>query len=690
MRRTESSRRTLGHSRTRRVIFIAAAAALAVGSPSWANGALGEWRHYGADLYSSKYSPLDQIDGSNFANLEVAWEWESVDKWISMTTASGEWAAPSDDIFDELNRIDPNRWRGGRPPRLSSLKVTPLMIGGVLYVVTPIYQAAAIDATTGETLWVYNPKSYETGTPTMSLMWNHRGPAYWTDGTEERILWGTGDAYLIAVDAKTGRPCPDFGDGGRVDLTVGVPRANRADRDYLNSLTYSSSSPPLVVNDTVVMGSLVADRRITKEAIPGDVRAFDARTGALKWTFHTIPREGEFGIETWENDSWKYTGNANVWSLMSADPELGLVYLPTGTATNDYYGGHRHGDNLFAECVIAVDIETGERKWHFQTVHHGVWDYDNPCAPNLLDIVVDGKPVKALAQVTKQGFCYVFNRETGEPIWPIEERPVPQNAMPGDKLSPTQPFPTKPPPFEYQGVEIDSLVDFTPEIREMAIKAVEGFTIGPLYTSPSFATPDNKGTIYRPSLGGAANWSGAGVDPETGYLYVPSRNNMSIISYYTPEPEDGGTLDHTHGGRGNYPRMPEGLPLFKPPYTRLTAYDMNKGEIAWMTPTGDDDDLHNHPRLKDLDLPPLGGHGTGGPLVTKTMVVQGLAPGGRISDLPGKLAAYDKATGELMGTVDIPKNPIGTPMTYAVNGKQYIGVTVAGSPPRLVALTLPD
>ncbi|HSE97017.1 MAG TPA: PQQ-binding-like beta-propeller repeat protein, partial [Blastocatellia bacterium] len=311
----------------------------------------GEWPAYGGDNTSAKYSPLDQINKENFSRLKVVWRWKTIDAHLSKTVAGGEWWSKSKTIFDDLQKEDPNRWRDGLAPRTGSLKVTPLMAGGVLYVATPLYQAAAIDAATGETLWIYNPKSYEAGTPTMSLQWNQRGPAYWTDGKEARIYWGTGDGYLIAVDAKTGRPCADFGESGRVDLMKGIPRVKRGERDYLNALKYSLSSPPIVCRDTVITGSLIADRIVTKEAPPGDVRAWDARTGKLKWSFHTVPREGEFGVKTWENDSWKYSGNTNVWTMMSADDELGYVYLPIGTSTNDFYGGHRLGDNLFADSL---------------------------------------------------------------------------------------------------------------------------------------------------------------------------------------------------------------------------------------------------------------------------------------------------------------------------------------------------
>jgi len=650
----------------------------------------GEWRSYGGDVGSTKYSPLDQINSTNFNDLEIAWRWKSVDRFISRTEEAGEWRADSSAIFEALQEESDRRWRGGLEPRLAGLKATPLMVGGVLYITTALYQAAAIDAKTGETLWVFNPKSYESGTPAMSIFWSHRGPAYWTDGKEERIFWGTGDAYLIALDARTGRPCSDFGENGRIDLMDGIPRAERAERDYLNALLYSCASPPLVLRDVVVTGSSIADRRVTKESPPGWVRGWDARTGVLKWVFHTIPQEGEYGVETWENDAWKYSGNANVWTQMSGDEELGYVYLPTGTPTNDFYGGHRLGDNLFAESIVCVDVETGERVWHFQTVHHGIWDYDNPAAPNLLDITVDGKEIKVVAQITKQGFTFVFDRVNGEPVWPIEERPVPQYTdLEGERPSPTQPFPTKPPTFEYQGVSIDDLIDFTPELRAAAIKIVEDYTIGPLFTPPTLTVPGgNQGTITRPGDGGGANWTGAAVDPDTGMLYVPSQNAYTIHHFYTG-PELGGDLKYTHGGRGPRAQGPEGLPLFKPPYSRITAIDMNSGEIEWMVPYGNGDHIRNHVLLKGLDLPPLGGDGRGGPLLTKTLLIVAQSPGGRGAGGAGRLVALDKATGKELGAVDIPAHPLGTPMTYMVDGRQYIALTVRGNPPELVALRLP-
>lgn len=650
-------------------------------APSLAQTSAGEWPTYGGDLHSTKYAPHDEIHGGNFNDLEIAWRWKTVDTSLSLTTPSGEWHGSAADVFAALQEENPNRWRSKREPRITSMNATPLMVGDLLYIVTPIYQAAAINAKTGETVWVFNPKSYESGTPTMSVYWRHRGAAYWTDGTEARILWGTGDGYLYSVDAKTGQLSKDFGIDGRVDLTKGIPRASRDERDYLGAMLYSCASPPLVVGDVVVTGSSIADRRIVMEAPPGSVRGWDVRTGELKWTFKTIPEGDEFGADTWENESWRYSGNANVWTQMSADPELGLVYLPTGTGTNDFYGGHRLGDNLFAESLVCVRAETGERVWHFQMVHHGLWDYDNPAAPNLLDIVVDGKPIKAVAQVTKQGFVYTFNRVTGEPVWPIPETPVDTfTDVPGERPSPTQPIPSNPKPFEYQGISHDSVIDFTPEIRKAALVELEKYKYGPLFTPPGL-----KGTLNRPGTGGAANWTGAAVDPETGILYVPSRNGHGSVHFYTPGPARGGNLRYTHGARGGRGAGPFGLPLFKPPYSRMTAIDMNTGEHLWSVPTGNGDHIRNHEKLKHLDLPPLGGDARSGPLLTKTLLIYGENP----RDGSRALVALDKETGAMLGRVSIPGRPLGTAMTYISGGKQYIAVTVSGSPPELIALSLP-
>ena len=649
----------------------------------------GEWRSYGGDAGSTKYSPLDQITRENFESLEIAWRWRSVDARLTRSEGGGAWTGPAREVFEALAREDPQRWETALyspRPGTSLLIATPLMVGGVLYLSTPLYQAAAVDARTGETIWAFDPRAYESGTPAV-IPWRHRGVAYWEDGADARIVWATGDGYLIAVDARTGRPAADFGDGGRVDLMDGVPRASRESRTVQNLLALSSQSPPLVVRDTVLVGSSMTDMVVTKEMPPGWVRAYDVRTGRHEWDFHTIPQSAdEYGADTWLNQSWRYSGAANVWSLMSGDDELGYAYLPTGTPTGDYYGGHRPGDNLFAESLVCVDVETGQRVWHFQGVHHGLWDYDFASAPNLLDVVVEGRPIRAVAQPSKQGFVYTFDRVTGEPVWPIEERPVPTDTdLDGEVPSPTQPFPTRPPAFEYQGTSIDDLVDFTPAIRRMAVEAVEGYRLGPLFTPNS-----TQGTLIRPSVGGGANWSGAAVDPETGLLYVPSVNTHSVIPFADVDPDGPATMRYVwrwgQGDRG--PVMPQGLPLWKPPYSRMTAIDMNRGEHVWMTPLGDGDRYRNLPLLRDLDLPPLGGDGRGGPLLTRTLLINALTAGG--SDGGPRLVAYDKATGAIVGSVDLLGGALGTPMTYMLDGRQYIALTVGGRVPELIAFSLPS
>ena len=691
MRQTMRRRTMRG---TGAVMAAVAAAALAAGPAEAQYGApaSGEWRSYAGDAGSTKYSPLDQITAGNFADLEVLWHWRSVDSHLVHSTPAGDSLIAADRLFDILQAQEPERWTAWdgqmqtvSRPSISALVATPLMVDGVLYLSTPLYRAAAIDARSGETLWVHDPRAYESGTPAIAG-WRHRGVAYWERDGEARIVWGTGDGYLVAVDAETGLPDPGFGDNGRVDLTAGVPRSERGRRDILNLLTLSSQSPPIVVRDTIIIGSTINDRTITREATPGWARAYDVRTGQHKWDFHTVPQSAdEFGSDTWLNESWRYSGNTNIWSMMSGDEELGWVFLPIGTPTNDYYGGHRLGDNLFAESLVAVDVETGQRQWHFQMIHHGLWDYDLPAAPNLLDITVDGREIKAVAQVSKQGFVYVFDRVTGEPVWPIEELPVATDTdLEGEVMSPTQPFPTKPAPFEYQGTSIDDLVDFTPEIRQMAVEAVEGFRLGPLYTPQTL-----RGTIMRPPVAGGASWSGAAVDPETGYLYVPSTNGHSTIQLTEPEPHEQSTLRYIRRSTTAGPVMPRGLPLWKPPYTRMTAIDMNTGEHAWMIPTGSGDRIRNHPLLRDLDLPPVGGDASrSGPLLTKTLLVHALTTGG--GNNGPRLVAYDKLSGAELASLDLPAGALGAPMTYLLDGRQHIAVTVGGDVPGLIVFRLPD
>jgi quinoprotein glucose dehydrogenase len=415
------------------------------------------------------------------------------------------------------------------------------------------------------------------------------------------------------------------------------------------------------------------------------------RTGRLKWTFHTIPAPGEAGNETWAKDSWSYTGKVSGWTIYSADEALGYVYLPLNTAAPDYYGGHRPGNNLFAESLVCLDVETGKRIWHYQLVHHGLWDYDPPAAPNLLDLTVNGRAIKAVAQVTKQGFVFTFDRVTGAPIWPIEERPVPRSDVPGEEAAPTQPFPTRPAPFEYQGVRPEDLIDFTPALHAAALEAIKNFRIGPLYTPPSLMVKGgNQGTLGRPSASGGANWSGAAVDPETGILYVPSRNTMSVFRLEEPTAATPASdLRYLEGRGGAMPRMPGGLPLFKPPYSRMSAINMSTGEHLWMVPLGAGNTIRHNPLLAGVDLPALGGDSAiSGPLLTKTLLITALTAGGK-SDGP-RLVALDKASGRELASVDLPGAAIGTPMTYMLDGKQYIALTVSGDPvPELIALALP-
>jgi quinoprotein glucose dehydrogenase len=631
----------------------------------------GEWRTYAGDLGGTKYSPLDQIDGTNFSTLELAWRWASADGALDL---------------DALRELHPEIG-------IRNFKTTPLMVDGVVYVSTPLALSAALDAGTGEVRWQYDPEAYRAAPyPHASVLsYNRRGLAYWAedDGRDARIFYGTNDGYLLAVDARTGQPVRSFGDNGRVDLAEGIPRAPRGTTDQLGHSWLGVASAPIVAHDVVVTPTVISDIAITKEAPPGWIKGIDARTGDTKWTFRTVPQADDFGAESWQNESWRYSGNTNAWATFAVDDALGYIYVPTGTATSDYYGGHRLGDNLFAETLIALDIETGQRMWHFQAVHHGVWDYDFPTHPNLLDVTVEGREIQAIAQISKQGFTYVFDRATGDPVWPIEERSVETDTdLDGDVLSPTQPFPTKPLPFEDQGASIDQLVDFTPEIRALAVEAVRNHRLGGLFTPPMLSEENGlQGTIQRPAIAGGANWNGSAVDPETGLLYIPSANAFSVMHYYTPDPADGGNLNLTQGGFDTAPLMPQGLPLFKPPYSRMTAIDLNTGDHAWMQPNGDGDRYRRHPMLRGLDLPPLGGEGRGGPVLTKTLLISALTAGG--TDGGPRLIARDKMTGVIVGSVDLPAGAIGTPMTYMHEGAQYVALTVGGVVPELIALALP-
>ena len=627
-----------------------------------------EWLHHGNDQASSKYSPIEQIHAGNFSDLEVAWTWDSADRRLGGAYDTGQYRA------------------------------TPLMIDGRIYAATSHGQVAALDAATGEQLWIYDPRSYARGKPNM-LPLQTRGIEYWSDGTAERILIATLGKQLVSIDVSTGLPDPNFGDKGIVDLSADLGQGNF-------DLTYiTHGAPPIVVRDTVIVGSKIFDYGMKSNSPPGHVRAYDVRTGTLKWRFNTIPQEGEAYTETWENGSWKRAGNANVWTMMAADEELGYVYLPTSTPTNDYWGGERHGDNLFAESLVCVDAETGERVWHFQSVHHGIWDYDIASAPNLLDIVVNGREIKAVAQVSKTGFTYVFDRKTGEPVWPIVERAVPEiNApVPGEKLSPTQPHPVKPPPFERQGISADDLIDFTPELRSEAVAIAEKFVLGPIFTPLIVKGDGGKlGTIVMPGAGGGANFPGASVDPETGILYVESQTAPTGMALVEPTPgfksaswapEETGQSDWRYVIEYQSIAGPRGLPLFKPPYRRITAIDLNRGEHVWQIPMGPGP--KDHPEIKHLDLGNMGSSGRwqGGLLVTKTLLI-GYLP--RYAEESRRqqgtyLRAFDKLTGELLAEVEIEQSLHGAPMTYLHEGRQYVAAAAGGFDEKqtLVAFALP-
>ena len=562
----------------------------------------------------------------------------------------------------------------------NNFRATPIMVGGLLYASNGLGVAEAFSPATGKTVWV---QKLETEAITGN---SHRGVAYWGEGADARIITFTG-RYLYALNPKTGEVIQSFGTGGRVDLNVGLPPLQNA---------YSWASAPLVVKDVIVMGSAMADQDSAPrmEGPAGDVRAYDVRTGKLRWTFKIIPKPGEEGNETWEKDSWSYTGAGNVWALMSADDELGYVYLPTTSVTNDMYGGHRLGNNLFSDCIVALDATTGKRIWYFQTIHHDLFDYDNPAAPVLGDITVNGRRIKALIQVTKQSFAYVLDRTTGKPVWPMEERPVPQSTVPGEKTSATQLFPTKPPPYDRQGVTVDDLIDFTPELRAQAIEIMKQHVTGPVFTPPSVAgtgPSDKKGTIELPGSVGGADWTGAAFDPDTGMLYVPSMTNPFVANLLPGDPAK--TNLRFIAGDRHLLQGPQGLPLLKPPYGRITAIDLNKGETAWMVANGDGP--RNHPLLKALNLPPLGQSVRAAPLVTKTLLF--LTEGDQINvrtppDGGGKkLRALDKATGKTLWETALDAGSTGTPMTYMFNGKQYVVVAIGGSrhPAEFVAFTLP-
>jgi quinoprotein glucose dehydrogenase len=691
------------------LVLIVALSALVSGQ---SGATKGEWPHWGADLGSTKYSPLDQINRDNVKDLRIAWRWKS-------------------ENF------------GPRPQ--NNMEGTPLMVGGVLYAVAGFRpNVVAIDGVTGETLWTYRLDEGQRGERAPRSV--SRGVEYWTDGKQARIILITRGYQLVSLDARTGLPDPAFGKGGVIDLYQDFDQPPPQDG------VISSTSPAVVVRNVIVIGAAMVGGTAprSKENTKGYIRGFDVRSGKRLWTFHTIPQPGEFGNDTWLNDSWAYTGNATVWSPFSADEELGYVYLPVESATGDYYGGHRPGNNLFAGSLVCVDARTGKRVWHQQLVHHDIWDYDLASPPTLINITVNSKPIRAVAQVSKWGYLFVFDRVNGTPVWPIEERKVEAGTVPGEWYSPTQPHPTKPVPYDRQGVSEQDLIDFTPELNAEARAMLKEYKIGPLYTPPIVAgTGGLRGTLQIPAAQGAALWQGAAWDPETNMLYVPSVTNMSLNALQPggdrsdmnfiggggggggrgappaaggrgagparaggptaagpavdPEAAGGGGGGRRGGGvpvlgpgvsRGPWGLGPQGLPLIRPPYGRITAYNMNTGDIVWQVANGDTYDwIKTHPALKGVTIPKTGRADEGGIVVTKTLAFAGQGCGlfrGGGGGGP-MFYAYDKMTGAVVHELQLPANTCGNPMTYMANGKQYIVVAVGAQnfPAELVALALP-
>lgn len=607
-----------------------------------------QWPFYGGDQEGTKYSELQGINKKNVSDLHIAWTWKTGETALSQY---------------------------GTSPGM--FEVTPLMIDDVLYLSTPYNKVVALNAETGQLIWSYDPKAYELGQPPNGTGWVHRGVAAWHDGTKLRIFMNS-RYRLICLDAATGTPVESFGDHGFVDLSKGLIWPIR-------KLDYTETSPPVVYKNVVIVGNGVGDRLVYHHDPPGDVRGFDARTGRQLWSFHTIPQAGEPGNETWGAGSWKYTGHTNVWAPITIDSRRGLVYLPVTTPSNDFYGGNRPGNNLYADTLVCLDALTGKPKWHFQIVHHGLWDYDVASPPTLVTITVDGKKIDAVAQATKQGFVFVFNRLTGTPVWPIVERPVPASDIPTEHASPTQPFPTKPPPISPQGITLDDAFDATPELKAEAQAEMQRYRMGPLFTPPSY-----RGTLMLPGVLGGGNWGGGAFDPATGLLYIKTTNMAHIARVARPDLSSANPrasevdADWTGDLRGTNATFDHGLPLTKPPYGGLVAVDLNEGTIRWKIPLGDWKELRMNPALRGIKLPEvLGIAGPAGPIVTKSGIV--FVGGG-----DSALHAIDSESGKELWEGNLPERSHGTPMTYRTSrGRQFVVIASgSGDNAALVAFAL--
>ena len=617
-----------------------------------------EWPYVGMDKNNSRYSALADINAATVSQLAVAWRWRAEEK-------------PMPEY-----KVTPG-----------NMQATPLMIDNVVYMSTNYNRVAALDAETGAVKWVYDPKAYELGPSLLAGGFRHRGVTPWrdaADGNKLRILMAS-RYRLISLDAETGKPVASFGNGGMVDTSKDLSWP-------INPAHFEINAAPTVYKDLVILGSSIGDRLLYKKTPPGDVRAYHARTGKLVWRWSPIPQSPtDFGANTWLNESWRDAGQVEVWPGVTVDDERGLVFVPTGNPGQLYYGGSRVGDNLFAETLIALDAETGTRKWHFQLVHHGLWDYSNPTQAMLMDLTVNGTKIAAVAQINKTGFIFTFDRVTGKPVWPIEERPVPQSDVPGEWTSKTQPFPTRPEPVSPQGVSLEDANDLTPEIQAAARLEMQKYRIGPMYTPPSL-----KGSLVRPGPGGSVSWGGGTFDPTTGILYVRSSNSVGNLRLAKYDPatdknplsrkEDADWIGYDTAGGGGGGNVMGGLPLVKPPYGTLTAIDMNRGEVVWRVPLGfGSDSVRNHPALKNVKLPErLGGGGAGSAIAT----------GGGLIFVGGSedaLFAFDKKTGREVWFERLPRQVQGTPMTYrSAGGRQFILVpTGSGSDQELMAFALP-